>query len=189
VPARRAGFPSIHSEELSMPSFSQPFAQSFAQPLSPAVKAHFDAQYALFSDMSQKVFDSVRQIGDLNVQVAQSLLDESLTHAKQVMFAGNPYEAIAIATAQTQPAVEKLRAYQEHLNNIAARTQLDLAKAAEAHAPNASRTAAAVVDEVARKASEETEKTAQRQKAAMEKLVKPAERGADHKSQSARAGT
>jgi hypothetical protein len=105
------------------------------------------------------------------------------------MVAKDPYEAISIAASQAQPAAEKVRAYQQHLTNIAARTQVDLAKTAESHVPNTSRTAAAVADEVARKATEETEKATLRQKAAMEKLTNPLDKPTDTKSQTVRSGT
>jgi phasin family protein len=162
---------------------------SFSQPITPAVKAHIEAQYSLFSDMSQKMFETAQKINELNIQVAKTVMEESLTNAQQVMVAKDPYEAISIAASQAQPAAEKVRAYQQHLTNIAARTQVDLAKTAESHVPNTSRTAAAVADEVARKATEETEKATLRQKAAMEKLTNPLDKPTDTKSQTVRSGT
>lgn len=146
---------------------------TFSQPITPAVKAHIDAQCSLLNAMSQKVFENMQKINELNVQVAKTLLEESLNTTQQVMVANTPYEALSVAAAQAQPNTEKLRAYQQHVANIVARIQVDLAKTAESHVPNTSRTAAAVADEVARKASEETEKATQRQKAAIEKLGTP----------------
>lgn len=162
---------------------------SFSQPITPAVRAHIEAQYALLNDMSQRVFDTAQKINELNIQVVKTVMEESLSNTQQIMVARDPYEAISIAAGQAQPAAEKIRAYQQHLTNIAARTQVDLAKTAESHVPNASRTAAAVADEVARKATEETEKVTLRQKAAMEKLTNPIDRTGDGKAQAARTGS
>lgn len=157
---------------------------TFSQPITPAVKAHIDAQCSLWSAMSQKIFENLQKINELNVQVAKTLLEESLQATQQVMVANSPYEAFSVAAAQAQPNTEKVRAYQQHIANIAARIQVDLAKTAESHIPNTSRTAAAVADEVARKASEETEKATQRQKAAIEKLGTPINMASDiNKSQ------
>lgn len=162
---------------------------SFSQPITPAVRAHLEAQYSLFNDLSQKIFETAQKINELNIQVAKTVVEDSMTSTQQVMVAKDPYEALSIAASQAQPTAEKMRAYQQHLTNIAARTQVDLAKTAESHVPNTSRTAAAVADEVARRATEETEKATLRQKAAMERLTNPIDRPApDGKSQSARAG-
>ncbi len=153
------------------------------------MKAHMEAQCSLLNDMSQRIFETAQKINELNIQVAKTVMEESLTSMQQVMVAKDPYEALSIAAAQAQPTAEKIRAYQQHLTNIAARTQVDLAKTAESHVPNTSRTAAAFADEVARRATEETEKATLRQKAAMEKLTNPIARPSpDGKAQATRSG-
>lgn len=151
----------------------------FSQQVTPAVKSHLEAQWSLFNDISKKVFDSAQKVNELNIQVAQTVMEESLSNARQVMVAKDPYEALSIAAAQAQPAAEKIRAYQQHLTNIAAGAQVDIAKTTESHVPETSRTAVAVAEEVTRKASEETEKATQRQRAAMEKLTNPINRPGD----------
>jgi uncharacterized protein YhaN len=84
-----------------------------------------------------------------------------------------------VIAGQAQPNAEKVRAYQQHLIDIAANTQVDLIKSAESHIPEASRTAQDLAKEVARKAAEETEQVTQRQKNAMEKLTTPITARAD----------
>lgn len=143
----------------------------FPQPITPAIQDFMNAQYALYSDMSERAFQSVKKINELNVQAATSVMEDSLRSVQQVMVAQDPYEAASIAAAQAQPTAEKLRNYQQELTNIAANTQAELAKTAESHVPNASRTAAAVADEVARNAKEQTEKSVARQKAAIDKTA------------------
>jgi phasin family protein len=158
---------------------------------SPAFKAHFEAQTQLFTDMSHKFFDSAQKIGELNIQVAKTLMDESLGSVQQMMTVKNPFEAMTIAVTQAQPVADKVRAYQQHLTNIAAQSQVDIAKSAEAHVPNTARTASAVADEIAHKAMEETEKAAQRQEAAGEKMSASQQRSANAsngKGHSARGG-
>lgn len=159
---------------------------NFSQELTPALKAHIDAQYSMFSDLSQKMFDTAQKINELNVQTAKNMLEGSLSSAQQVIVAKDPYEALSIAAAQAQPSAERVREYQQHLNDIAARTHADLAKTAETHVPTTSRTAAAVADEVARKANEETEKAASRQKAAFERFKTTFERSDEQKAQANR---
>ncbi|SNS79783.1 phasin family protein [Noviherbaspirillum humi] len=175
----------------------------FSQPVTPAILAHIDAQYSFLKDFSEKLFDTAQKVNELNIQAASSVLEESLSNTQQVICAKNPYEALSIAAGHAQPTAEKMRAYQQHLTNIAARMQAALAQTAESHVPETSRTAAAMADDVERRAAEEAERTRQRQRAAMEaatapsqqapqqpQQAQPAQRAAESKSSaSPRAGT
>ena len=146
----------------------------FDQPqVSPAMKSQFDAQFSFFSDFSKKMFEGVQKLNELNVQVATTIFDESLSSTKQLLTSTDSNEAISIAASQVQPAAEKVRAYQQHLQNIFAETQASAAHTLESHVPKAVRATEAVVTEVAQKASEETAKATQRQKQAFEKLTTP----------------
>lgn len=146
----------------------------FSQSISPALKDYMNAQYALLSDMSERAMQGVQRINELNIQIAQSAMEDSLKGVQQVMTAHDPYEALSIAASQAQPAADKLRDYQQGLTEIAANTQVELSRAAETHVPNASRSAAAVADEVARTAKDQTEQAVARQKAAVEKATEKA---------------
>jgi phasin family protein len=98
---------------------------------------------------------------------------------QQMLTANRPAEVMAAAAAHAQPAAEKLRAYQQHMSRIAADTHVDMAKVAEEHVAETTRTAKALADEVARVASEETEKTMRNQQDAMRKFTDPFERLAE----------
>jgi len=145
----------------------------FNQSLPPSAKAHLESQFTFVSELSKQMFTTVQKINDLNISIAQNVLQDTLNSTREVASAQNPYEALSIAAGQVQPAAERLRAYQQHLTNIAANTQVDIAKTAEVHVPATSRTASALADEVARRANEETQKATQRQKATLDKLATP----------------
>jgi phasin family protein len=145
----------------------------FSRSVTPAVQDHMKSQFGLLSEMSQKLFDSAQKINELNMQVAKTVLDESLQSTQQVMAAQDPLEAFSIATAQVQPTAEKVRAYQQHLTSIAAGTQVEITKTAESRVPETTRTATAVADEVTRRVTEETQKATERQRAMMEKVTNP----------------
>lgn len=145
----------------------------FQQNQSPAVQDHLRTQFSFLSDMSQKMFDAAQRVNELNIQVAQTIMDESIQTTQQILSAKDPMEAMSIATSQVQPNAEKARAYQQHLNNIAADAQVELTKTVESRVPEATRTAQAVAEEVTRKAAEQTQQTTERQRAAMEKLTTP----------------
>lgn len=143
------------------------------QEVPPALKSHLDAQFSFLTDMSKKLFDGVQRIGQLNVQVAQTVMEEAISSTHQMIESNTPTEYLSVAAAQVQPVAEKVRAYQQHLTNIAAGLQVELSKTAEAHVPETTRTAAAVAEEVVRRGAEETDKVTQRQKAVFEKLTRP----------------
>lgn len=139
------------------------------QQIAPSTRAHMESQFKFASEMSKQLFGAVQKINELNVQIAQSAMQETFANTREILSAEDPYVALSIAAGQVQPAADRLREYQHHLTDIAAKTQVDLTKTAEAHVPEATRTASAVADEVARRTVEETQKATQRQKAAIEK--------------------
>lgn len=152
----------------------------FSQALPPSAKAHIESQFTFASELSKQLFTTVQKINDLNISIAQNVLQDTLNGTREVASAQNAYEALSIAAGQVQPAAERLRAYQQHLANIAANTHVDIAKTAEVHVPATSRTASALADDVARRAddvarraNEEAQKATQRQKAALDKLAAP----------------
>ncbi|MRW85958.1 TIGR01841 family phasin [Pseudoduganella sp. FT26W] len=145
----------------------------FSQTVTPAAKTHMEAQLSFFNDMSKSLFRTVQQYSDLNIQLAQTLLEETTQTGQQVITSHRATEALAAAAAHAQPTAEKLRSYQQHLSRIAADTQVDLSKVAEEHIQETSRTAKALADEVARVTSEETEKTLRSHQDAVEKFTDP----------------
>ena len=145
----------------------------FSQTVTPAAKNHMEAQLSFFNDISKSLFRTVQQYSDLNIQLAQTLLEEGTNVSQQVITAHRPTEAIAAVASHAQPTAEKLRAYQQHLSRIAADTQVDLSKVAEERVQETSRTAKALADEVARVTSEETEKTLRSHQDAVQKFTDP----------------
>ena len=130
----------------------------FPQTIAPAVKTHLDAQTAFLNDMSKSLFSSFQQMCDLNIQLVQTMLEETTLASKHVLSADRQSELLSAATARTQPATEKLRAYQQHIARLAADSQVDMARVTEQHVQNTTRTARALADEVARDATEQTER-------------------------------
>lgn len=157
-----------------------PFTTSFNRTsVGPAAKSHMEAQLSFFNAMSKSLFRSAQQFTDLNMQLAQTMLEESTTASHEMIVADQPTEVFNAAASHAQPAAGKMRAYQQHVSRLAADTQVDLAKVAEEHVSETSRTAKALADEVARMASEETEKSMRNQQEAMKKFADPFEQFAD----------
>ena len=145
-----------------------PFSQ---QQVPPAVKSHLDSQFSFFVDMSKRMFDGVQRISELNMQIAQNVMEEAINGSHQLMESNNPHEYLAAAVGQLQPMPDRMRSYQQKLNNIAANVQVDLSKTAEQHLPQTTRTASAVAEEVIRRTAEENDKVTERQKAVFDKAM------------------
>jgi phasin family protein len=159
----------------------------FSQSVDPAVRAHVDAQTAYLNDLSRTIFRSFQQLCDLNIQLVQTLVEESTIASKQILTAGGQSELLSAAASRAQPASEKLRAYQQHMSRLAADSQVELARVTEQHAQNAARTARAVADEVTRTATEQTERGIRTQQEAMRRFSDPLARAADASSSQSQA--
>jgi len=128
------------------------------QTIAPALRTHIDAQTAFLNDISKSMFSSFQHMCDLNIQLMQTMLEETTLTSKQVLSTDRQSELLSAATSRTQPATEKLRAYQQHIARLAADSQVEMARVAEQHVQNTTRTARALADEVARDATEQTER-------------------------------
>jgi phasin family protein len=157
----------------------QPFTK---QEVPPALKSHLDSQFSFMTDLSKKMFEGVQRLSQLNVQVAQTIMEESINNAQQLAQTTSPTEMLSIVASQVQPAAEKVRAYEQHVRAISAGVHVELSKTAEQHVPETARTASAVAEEVVRRGDEETKKVTERQKAAFEKLTKPINEGKQQNS-------
>ncbi|MES2296092.1 MAG: TIGR01841 family phasin [Pseudomonadota bacterium] len=157
--------------------------QSFAT--NPAMKSHMETQLGFLTELSNKLCDSARKISDLNVQLAQQIIEDCIGTGRQMVSAHDPVEFTTTAMSYVQPVAERWRHYQQQLLGVLAGTQVELTKTAETHIPEASRTAAAMADELVRKASEETEKASERQRSAMERINRPTPRASNGAQQGA----
>lgn len=151
-------------------------------PQTPSMRTHMDAQAAFVNDMSKSLFRSFQQMCELNIQLAQTMLEETTLAGHHVLSVDRQSELLGAAAARAQPATEKLRAYHQHIARIASDAQVELARVAEEHVQNTTRTARAVVDEAARASAEETERGIRTQQEALRSMTDPFARsdGAAH---------
>ncbi len=160
----------------------------FSQQITPAVRTHLDAQTAFVNDMSKSMFKSFQDMFNLNIQLMQTMLEETTLTSQQMITANRQSELLSAATSRAQPTSEKLRAYQQHLSRVAADTQVELARVAEQHVQHTTRTAREVADEAARRAAEQAERGIQAQQDAARNFTDPFKSGArDFQSEQGRA--
>jgi phasin family protein len=145
----------------------------YSQSVTPAMRTHLDAQLSFLNDMSKSLFNSFQQLVALNIQLTQTLLEESAMTSQQMLTADRHTDVIGAAASRAQPATDKLRAYHQHVSRVAADAQVELARVAEQHVQETTRTARALADEVARVASEETERSMHKQQESMRKFSDP----------------
>jgi phasin family protein len=163
----------------------------FPQNITPAVRTHVDAQTAFLNDMSKSLFKSFSQMCDLNIQLMQTLIEESTLASKHVLSADRQTELLSAATARAQPTSDKLRAYQQHITRLAADAQVELTRVTEQHVQTTARTARALADEVARDATEQTERSLRAQQDTVRQFTDPFAHpgnGAASQSQSGTSG-
>ena len=98
-----------------------------------AHKANVETLFGL----TNKAFEGVEKLVELNLQVARAALGEAAENAKAVMSAKDAQEFLALQASLLQPAAEKAAAYSRHLYDIAAATGSEVTKVAEATASDA----------------------------------------------------
>ena len=129
------------------------------------------------NDISKSMFRAFQQMCDLNIQLAQTMLEETALTGKQLLSTDRQSELMSAATSRAQPASEKLRAYQHHIARLAADAQVELARVTEHHGQTTVRTARALADEVARDATEQTERGMRAQQETARQFSDPFMRG------------
>ncbi len=135
----------------------------FSHSVTPAARTHLDAQVAFINDMSKSLARSFQDLCQLNIQLSQTMLEESTIAGQQLLTTDRANEVVNVAASRAQPAAEKLRAYQQHVSRVATNAQAELARVAEQHVQETSRTARALADEVARTAVEQTDRNLRKQ--------------------------
>ena len=92
-----------------------------------ANKANLDTLFGL----TNKAFEGVEKLVELNMQVAKAALGEATDNAKAAMSVKDVQELLALQTSMLQPSAEKAAAYSRHLYDIAAATSAEFTRTAE----------------------------------------------------------
>lgn len=140
---------------------------SLPEEFSAATKSHFEAQLAMITALTNKAFESMEKIVDLNMNAVKASLEESTVAAKRLMAIKDPQELLAMTSSQAQPSAEKAMAYSRHLASIASTTQAEFTKAAEAQIAETNRKVLALVDEVSKNAPAGSEQMVAMMKSAL----------------------
>jgi phasin family protein len=118
-----------------------------------AHKANLDTLFGL----TGKAFEGVEKLVELNLQVAKTALGEAAANTQAALSVKDAQELLTLQASLLQPAAEKAAAYGRHLYDIAASTNADIGKVAEAQAAEAQQKFMTVVDTAVKNAPAGTE--------------------------------
>ncbi|AVS91227.1 Phasin (PHA-granule associated protein) [Paracidovorax avenae] len=116
-------------------------------------KAHLDTLFGL----TNKAFEGVEKLVELNVTASRATLSEAATHTQALLSVKDPQELLSLQAAFFQPLAEKTAAYNRHLYEIASGTTAEFGRAFEAQAAEIQRNFTNLVDTAARNAPAGTE--------------------------------
>jgi phasin family protein len=124
-----------------------------AEQLIAAHKANVETLFGL----TNKAFEGVEKLVELNLQVAKAGMGEAAEHTKATLSVKDAQELLALQASLLQPAAEKAAAYSRHVYEIASATGTEVGKIAESKLAEAQSTFMAVVDSAAKNAPAGTE--------------------------------
>lgn len=119
-----------------------------AEQMMAAHKANIETLYGL----TQKAFEGVGKLMELNIQATKAALADSANNAQSLLSVKDVQELLAMQTSLMQPLAEKAAAYSRQMYEIASGTSSEFVKVAEAQGAEAQQKFMAVVDNVAKNA-------------------------------------
>jgi phasin family protein len=125
---------------------------SIPEQFSNATKANVQSQLAVFSTLTNKAFEGVEKLIDLNLTAAKASLEDSSAVVKQLLSAKNPQEFFALSAAQGKPTAARAVAYQRALSSITSGTAAEFSTAAKEQITETNRKVHSLVDEVSKNA-------------------------------------
>jgi phasin family protein len=118
-----------------------------------ANKANVETLFGL----TNKAFEGVEKLVELNMQVAKAALAETAENTRALMGVKDAQELLALQAAMLQPSAEKAAAYSRHLYDIATATSAEVSKAAELQSAELQKKLVAAVDTAMKNAPAGTE--------------------------------
>jgi phasin family protein len=127
-----------------------------AEQIVAAQKANLETLF----DLTNKAFEGVEKLVELNLQVAKASLTEVQSTASASLGVKDAQELLALQAGLLQPAAEKAAAYGRHLYDIAASTNAEVTKVAEAQVAAAQAKFNSTIDSAVKNAPAGTESAA-----------------------------
>ena len=127
-----------------------------AEQMLAAQKANVETLFGL----TNKAFEGIEKLVELNLQVAKAAMTEASDATKAAFSVKDAQELMALQASLLQPAAEKASAYSRHVYDIATATKADVSRVAEATVADAQKKFTALVDTAAKNAPAGSENVA-----------------------------
>jgi phasin family protein len=124
-----------------------------AEQILAAQKANVQTLFGL----SAKAFEGVEKLVELNLQVAKTALEEASENTAAALSVKDAQELMSLQASMLQPTAEKAAAYGRHVYDIAAATNAEVTKTAEAQLAETQRKFMSLVDSASKNAPAGTE--------------------------------
>ncbi len=118
-----------------------------------AQKANMETLFGL----TNKAFEGVEKLVELNLQVAKAALGEAAENTKAALSVKDAQELLSLQASLLQPSADKAASYSRHLYEIASSTNAEVVKVAEAQLADVQTKFASVIDSAAKNAPAGTE--------------------------------
>lgn len=110
------------------------------------IMASHKANIETLFGLTQKAFEGVEKLVELNVQATKAALAETANHTQAVLSVKDAQELLALQTGMVQPLAEKTAAYSRHLYDIAQAAGAELSKTLEIQTAETQKKFAGLVD-------------------------------------------
>lgn len=102
--------------------------------------------------LANSQFAAFERLSALNFNATKAAFEDGIGHAKALLNAKDVQEAMNLSAAAAQPALEKAIAYSRSLYEVAAQTQSELTKYAEAQAAEVNKSMAGLLEKYSKNA-------------------------------------
>ncbi|MEO8014519.1 phasin family protein [Polaromonas sp.] len=134
-----------------------------AEQLMASHKANIETLFGL----TQKAFEGVEKLVELNVQATKAALAETANNAQAVMGVKDAQELLALQASMVQPLAEKTAAYSRHLYDIAQSAGAEISKTFEGQTAEAQKKFADLIESSTQNAPAGSETAVTMMKSAM----------------------
>ncbi|MEO7851844.1 MAG: phasin family protein, partial [Rubrivivax sp.] len=95
------------------------------------------ANVEMLFGLTNKAFEGVEKLVELNLQVAKAAMGEAAENTRAALSVKDAQELLALQASMLQPTAEKAAAYSRHIYDIAASTSAEVTKVAESQMADA----------------------------------------------------
>ena len=131
------------------------------------IMASHKANIETLFGLTQKAFEGVEKLVELNVQATKAALAETANNAQAVMGAKDAQELLALQASIVQPLAEKTAAYSRHLYEIAQSSSAEISKSFEGQTAEAQKKVAEMIETATQNAPAGSETAVTMMKSAM----------------------